>query len=404
MSKPSKPLAGFKVLEMAQIMAGPVAGQMLADLGAEVIKVEKMPGGDDTRSYAEPRINGVSAPFLMLNRGKRGLALNLKHPRGREVLFELVRKSDALIENFRKGTLEKFSAGYEDLRKINPRLIYCAISGYGRTGPYADKGGFDLIAQGFSGLMSITGEPGRPPVKPGTPVADINAGILAVNGIMAAHIHCLKTGEGQLVETSLMEAAMHQTHWHAGIYFATGQSPEPTGSAHVLTAPYQAFRTADGHINIGGANATNWQRVCHELGHPEWASDQRFKENADRMANREALVQAMESVLETNGTEYWVARFDAAGVPAGPVHQIGQAVQHPQALAREMVVQTKHPDAGEVRSIGNPVKLSASPGSSDRPAPRFGEHTRDVLEEFGFAAADIDELISAGVVHQGETA
>ena len=400
----TKPLAGFKVLEMAQIMAGPVAGQMLADLGAEVIKVEKMPGGDDTRSYAEPRINGVSAPFLMLNRGKRGLALNLKHPRGREVLFELVRQSDALIENFRKGTLEKFNAGYEDLRKINPRLIYCAISGYGRTGPYADKGGFDLIAQGFSGLMSVTGEPGRPPVKPGTPVADINAGILAVNGIMAAHIHCLKTGEGQLVETSLMEAAMHQTHWHAGIFFATGQSPEPTGSAHVLTAPYQAFRTADGHINIGGANATNWQRVCTELGHPEWATDQRFKDNADRMANREALVQAMESVLETDSTEHWVARFDAAGVPAGPVHKIGQAVQHPQALAREMVVQTKHPDAGEVRSIGNPVKLSASPGSSDRPAPRFGEHTREVLEEFGFAAADIDGLISEGVVHQGETA
>jgi len=399
----SGPLAGLRVLEMAQIMAGPVAGLMLADLGAEVIKVEKMPGGDDTRSYADPRINGVSAPFRMLNRGKRGLALNLKHPAGREVLFEMVRKSDALIENFRKGTLEKFGAGYEDLRKINPRLIYCAISGYGRTGPYADQGGFDLIAQGFSGLMSVTGEAGRPPVKPGTPVADINAGILAVNGIMAAHIHCLKTGEGQLVETSLMEAALHQTHWHAGIYFATGESPEPNGSAHVLTAPYQAFKTADGHINIGGANAANWQRICEVLGHRDWIKDDRFKENADRMNNLQALVGEMEAVLVTQTTEHWVQQFDIAGVPAGPVHKIGQAVEHPQALARQMVVQTEHPDAGEVRSIGNPVKLSACPGTSTRPAPRFGEHSRQVLSEFGFGTADIDQLIADGVVHQGES-
>ncbi len=395
------PLAGLKVLEMAQIMAGPVAGLMLADLGADVIKVEKMPGGDDTRSYAEPRVNGVSAPFLMLNRGKRGLAIDLKHPRGREVLREMVRHSDALIENFRKGTLEKFDVGYESLREINPKLIYCAISGYGRTGPFADKGGFDLIAQGFAGLMSVTGEPGRPPVKPGTPVADINAGLLAVNAILAAHIHCLKTGEGQFVETSLLESALHQTHWHAGIYFATGQSPEPTGSAHVLTAPYQAFKTADGHINIGGANPANWRRVCEVLGHPEWLTDPRFAENDGRMKNLAALVAEMEAVLSTKPTDHWLEQFDALGVPAGPVHSIGQAVSHPQTLARQMVVETKHPDAGIVRGIGNPIKMSRAASHSEVPAPRYGEHTSEVLSEFGFSDTDITGLIAENVVHQG---
>ncbi|HEX4779540.1 MAG TPA: CoA transferase, partial [Usitatibacter sp.] len=252
------PLAGMRVLELAQIMAGPTAGMMLADMGADVIKVEKLPGGDDTRGYREPRVNGASAPFLMLNRNKRGIALNLKHERGREVLKRLVRDADVLTENYRRGTLEKLGVGYDTLSKINPGLIYCAVSGYGRDGPFADKGGFDLIAQGFAGLMSITGEPGRPPVKPGNSVADINAGLLAAMGIVAAYAHKVKTGEGQVVDTSLMEAALQQTYWHAAIYFATGRSPQPLGSAHVLTAPYQAFRAKDGWINVGGANQANW--------------------------------------------------------------------------------------------------------------------------------------------------
>ena len=248
------PLAGMRVLELAQIMAGPTCGMMLADLGADVIKVEKLPGGDDARGYREPRINGVSAPFLIMNRNKRGLALDLKHPGGRDILLRLVGTADVLTENFRRGTLEKFGLGYDVLCEANPGLIYCAVSGYGRDGPLGDKGGFDLIAQGFAGLMSITGEPGGPPVKTGNPVADINAGILAFGGILAAYVHKLKTGRGQMVDTSLMEAALQQTYWQAAIYFATGGSPGPTGSAHVLTAPYQAFRARDGWINIGGAN------------------------------------------------------------------------------------------------------------------------------------------------------
>ena len=232
--KHTGPLAGMKVLEMAQIMAGPTCGMMLADMGADVVKVEKLPGGDDSRSYREPLVNGVSAPFMILNRNKRGIALNLKAPQGREILTSMVKQSDVLIENYRKGTLEKLGVGYEVLSRANPGLIYCAISGYGRSGPYADKGGFDLIAQGFAGLMSVTGEPGGPPVKTGNSVADMNAGILAVAGITAAYVHKLKTGQGQIVETSLMEAALQQTYWHAATYFATGESPGPTDRKSVV--------------------------------------------------------------------------------------------------------------------------------------------------------------------------
>ncbi|HXF46199.1 MAG TPA: CoA transferase [Burkholderiaceae bacterium] len=388
----------MRVLELAQIMAGPTAGMMLADMGADVVKVEKLPGGDDARDYREPRINGVSAPFLILNRNKRGIAVNLKHPQGREVLLRLVRTADVLIENYRRGTLEKLGLGYDVLSQVNPGLIYCAVSGYGRTGPYADKGGFDLIAQGFAGLMSITGEPGGPPAKTGNSVADINAGILAVVGICAAYAHKLKTGRGQVVDTSLMEAALQQTYWHAAIYFATGQSPGPTGSAHVLTAPYQAFKAKDGWLNIGGANQANWERICEVLGHPEWRDDARFRTNSDRMRNLDALVQAMNEVLVTRTRAEWIAVFDAAGVPVGPVHSIGEALSHPQTLARGMVVELEHPQAGHTQTLGCPVHFSETPTSIDRPAPRLGEHTREVLREAGYSAAEIEALASAGAI------
>ncbi len=392
------PLAGMRVLELAQIMAGPTAGMMLADMGADVIKVEKLPGGDDARGYQEPRVNGVSAPFLMLNRNKRGIAVNLKHPRGREVLLRLVRHTDVLTENYRLGTLEKLGLGYDVLAQVNPGLIYCAVSGYGRTGPYADKGGFDLIAQGFAGLMSITGEPGGAPMKTGNSVADINAGILAVAGICAAYAHKLKTGRGQVVDTSLMEAALQQTYWHAAIFFATGQSPGPTGSAHVLTAPYQAFRAKDGWINIGGANQANWERIAEVLGHPEWRDDPRFRTNSDRMRNLDALAAAMNEVLATRTRAQWLAAFDAAGVPAGPVHSIGEALAHPQTLARGMVVDLVHPQAGPTKAIGCPVHFSETPTAIDRPAPLLGEHTREVLREYGYSDAEIDALAAEDAI------
>jgi crotonobetainyl-CoA:carnitine CoA-transferase CaiB-like acyl-CoA transferase len=388
----------MRVLELAQIMAGPTCGMLLADMGADVIKVEKLPGGDDARGYREPRVNGVSAPFMMLNRNKRGMALNLKHAAGRGVLLRMVRDADVLTENYRRGTLEKLGLGYDVLAAANPGLIYCAVSGYGRTGPDADKGGFDLIAQGFAGLMSITGEAGRPPVKTGNPVADINAGILAAVGILAAYAHKLRTGQGQVVDTSLMEAALQQTYWHAAIYFATGDSPGPIGSAHLLTAPYQAFRARDGWINIGGANQANWERIADVLGHPEWRDDPRFATNSARMANVGALTEAMNSVLATRSKAEWVEAFDAAGVPAGPVHSIGEALEHPQTRARDMVVELTHPQAGRTRALGCPIHFSATPARVTRPAPMLGEHTRELLREYGYDDAAIDALVAEGVV------
>ena len=392
------PLRGMRVLELAQIMAGPTCGMMLADMGADVVKVEQLPGGDDARGYREPRVNGVSAPFLMLNRNKRGIAVNLKRPAGREVLLRMVRDADVLTENYRRGTLEKLGLGYDVLAAANPGLVYCAVSGYGRNGPFGDKGGFDLIAQGFAGLMSVTGEPGGPPIKDGNSVADINAGLLAALGIAAAYAHKLRTGEGQVVDTSLMEAALQQTYWHAAIYFATGVSPGPTGSAHLLTAPYQAYRASDGWINIGGANQANWERIADVLGHPEWRDDARFATNSARLANLPALTDAMNAVLTTRTKAEWIEAFDAAGVPVGPVHSIGEALEHPQTRARDMVVELDHPDAGRTRALGCPVHFSKTPARIDRPAPRLGEHTREVLREHGYDDAAIDTLVADGVV------
>jgi crotonobetainyl-CoA:carnitine CoA-transferase CaiB-like acyl-CoA transferase len=392
------PLAGLRVLELAQIMAGPTTGLMLADMGADVIKVEKLPGGDDSRGYREPRINGVSAPFLMMNRNKRGIALNLKHPQGKEILLRMVRDADVLTENYRTGTMEKLGLGYDVLSAANPGLIYCSITGFGRDGPWADKGGFDLIAQGFGGLMSITGEPGGAPAKTGNPVSDISAGNLAVIGILAAYVHRLKTGRGQVVDTSLMEAALQQTYWHAAIFFPTGNSPGPTGSAHVLSAPYQAFHARDGWITLGGANQANWERIAEVIGHPEWRGDPRFRTNTDRMANLEELVRLMNTVLFTRTRAEWVGLFDAAGVPVGPVHSIGEAMTHPQTLARGMVVETQHPAAGATKAIGCPVHFSETPTAVTRPAPVLGEHTREVLRGVGYSDAEIDGFVAAGAV------
>jgi crotonobetainyl-CoA:carnitine CoA-transferase CaiB-like acyl-CoA transferase len=389
-------LSGVKVLELAHIMSGPTAGMLLADLGADVIKVEKVPDGDDTRRFTPPEINGESSAFMMMNRNKRGIGLDLRQPAAREALRRMVNRCDVVIENFRVGTMERLGLGYDELRKTNPALIYCAISGYGRTGPDAAKGGFDLVAQGLSALMRITGEPGGPPTKVGSPVTDINAGILAALGIVAAYVHRLHTGEGQLVDTSLLEAGVMQTFWQSAIFLGSGREIGPLGSAHPLTAPYQAFQTRDGWITVGASNQANYARLTQVLDAPELLDDSRFRDNAARMANLPALVELLTEHFRRKPSDDWLSLLAAAGVPAGPVLTVAEMLEHPQVRARGMVVETRHPKAGATRAIGCPLKLSTTPPSVRRPAPLYGEHTREVLLEFGLAAVEVQALLDAG--------
>lgn len=397
----SGPLSGMRVIELAHIMAGPVCGLMLADMGAEVIKVEKL-DGDDTRRTIPPAIDGESAAYMMMNRGKRGISLDLKHPDGVAVLRRLLGGADALIENYRAGTMERLGIGYETLRAEFPALVYCSLSGFGRTGPYADRAGFDLVAQGMSGLMSVTGEgPGRPPMKCGPPVTDITAGILAAMGVVAAYTNRLKTGRGQAVDTSLFEAGITHTYWQSAIAMATGVAPGPMGSAHPLNAPYEAFETADGWITLGAANQTNWLRLLAVLDAETLSDDPRFALNRDRMAHRHDLAAALAPIFRAHSSAEWLARLDAGGVPAGPVLDVNAMHRDPQTLAREMVVEVDHPRVGRMKTLGLPVKFSDTPGRVHGPAPLLGEHSRAILSEAGYTDPEIDGLIDRGVV--GET-
>ena len=394
------PLAGLRVLELAHIMAGPVCGLMLADLGADVIKVEKVPGGDDTRRQVPPSVGEESAAFMIVNRNKRGLAIDLKRPEGVAVLKRLAATADVLVENYRHDTMAKLGLGWEELSAINPRLIYCALSGFGRTGPYAERGGFDLIAQGMSGLMSITGEagPDKPPTKCGPPVTDITAGLLATIGILAAHARRAETGRGQAVDTSLFEAGIIHTYWQSAITFATGVPPGPLGSAHPLNAPYQAVPTADGWINIGAANQRNWLRLLEVIEAPDLAADARFRDNPGRMANLPALADALGRIFRERPSSEWLGRLEAAGVPAGPVLDIAAMHADPQALAREMIVEVDHARLGPVKTLGLPIKLSETPGGVRSGAPVLGQHSRAILADHGYSDAEIDALVRDGVV------
>lgn len=391
-------LQGVRVLELAQIMAGPICGMMLADLGAEVTKVEKITGGDDTRAFTGGSKEALAAPFVMLNRNKRGLALDLKRAEGRALLLRLVRQADVVIENYRIGVMEKLGLSYTALSEVNPRLIYCSITGFGPSGPWAQRGGFDLMAQGFSGIMSVTGEAGGSPVKSGNSVADINAGILAANGIMAALLKRERTGRGQHVETSLLDAALQQMYWFAAMYFQTGKALGASGSGHPLTAPYQAFETADGWITLGGANQSNWERIAEVLGHPEWCSDPRFLTGALRKDHERELEALITEVLRRCPAHEWIERFEAAKVPAGPVYDIARALEHPQTRASERVVEFTHPRAGVGRALAFPVRFSDISTDVTRPAPLLGEHSRVVLRDYGIADDEINELVMQGVI------
>lgn len=391
------PLAGLKVIDLTHVMAGPTCTLMLADMGANVIKVES-PAGDDTRR-ALPMIGDQAAAFMMMNRNKRGMVLNLKTAGGRGVLARLLEDADVIVENYRPGSMARLGFDYEALRRDNPGLIYCALSGFGRTGPYGHRGGFDLVAQAMSGIMSITGEgPGRPPVKCGPPLTDITCGILAAMGILAAYTHRLKTGKGQMVETSLLEAGIVQTYWQSAIALATGVAPGPMGSAHPLNAPYQAFATADGWIVIGGSNQKNWLNTLKALEAETLADDPRFAENADRMAHLAALEAALGPYFKARTSADLLARLETVGVPAGPVYDVLQMHADPQVRAREMVVAVEHSTLGPVETLGLPVKLADTPGQVAAGAPRFGEHTRAILGEHGYAEAEIEALLAEGAI------
>ena len=396
----SGPLSGVRVVELAHIMAGPVCGLMLADMGADVLKVERLPSGDATRGFLPPDINGESAAFMMLNRGKRGVAVDLRAQAGVDVVHRLVSEADVLLENFRVGTMDRIGLGWEVLSESNPRLVYCQITGFGRTGPLSGQGGFDLIAQGYSGLMSITGEgPGREPVKIGTPVTDITAGILAAFGVTAALLERGRTGRGQLVDTSLFEAGIVQTYWQSAIALASGVSPGPMGSAHPLAAPYQALSTSDGWINVGASNESTWLRFTEALGRPELREDLRFKTNESRMGHLQELVDTLAPSFAKLTTDEWLERLQVAGVPVGPVASIGEMLEHPQSAARDMVIEVDHVRLGSVRSLGMPIKMSALEKSESKTgAPVLGQHTGEVLSECGYSQEEIAELVKDDVV------
>ncbi len=391
-------LGGLKVVELSHVMAAPTCGLMLADMGADVVKVERAPDGDDTRRMA-PLIDGRSAPFAMVNRNKRSLAVNMRDAQGRAALRRMLRFADVFIENYRTGAMEHYGLGYEQIRHDCPGLIYLSLSGFGHTGPYAARGGFDLVAQGMSGLMSITGEgPDGPPVKVGAPVTDIGAGIIAAMAVLAAVIQRGRTGRGQKLDTSLFEAGITMTYWQSAIYLASGEIPRAMGSAHPLVAPYQAFRCADGWLNLGGANQANWEKVVALLAAPELLDDPRFADANSRLENLAPLVEILNGHFETRTVAEWLALLEQAGVPAGPVYDVAQMAADPQTAARRMIREVADPEGPTQRVLGHPVKYSDAETEIAHPAPRLGQHSRQVLAEYGFASGEIEALVAGGSI------
>lgn len=387
------PLEKIKVLDLTQVMAGPFCCQLLADMGADVTKVEPPGTGDQARRSMGFTMKGEdTAAFLAVNRNKKSVTLNLKDGEAREIFYRLVREADVLVENFRPGVTKKLGIDYETLKEINPRLIYASISGFGQTGPYAARAGYDLIAQGMSGVMSVTGEPGRPPVKCGVPIGDLSAGLFCAFGVLTAYIARQSTGRGQYIDTSLFEGALALSIWETAELWATGRIPQPFGSAHRLTAPYQALRTRDGYINVGANNQRLWKRLCTAIGREELMEDERFATNERRMANREELARELESTLRERTTGEWMEVLLEVGFPAGPIYNYGQVFEDEHTLAREMMVEMEHPVEGTVRGLGIPVKLSETPGAVRRAAPLLGEHTRETLRRLGYSEEKIAEL------------
>ena len=373
-------LDGLRVIDLTAHLSGPYCSMLLADHGADVIKVERPEDGDDARRMP-PFVKGQSSPFMLWNRNKRSIALDLKEEKDRDICRELARGADVFIENFKPGTAERLGLGYTALAALNPRLVYCSISGFGHTGPYRERPGFDLMVQAMSGIMSVNGPEDGPPHRLPLAICDIGAGMFAAIGILAALQARARTGRGQHVDTSLHEAGVAFGLYEAAHVFATGEKPPRLGQAHRGGAPYQVFRTADGWVTIGPNTQPLWRKFCAAIGRPALAQDARFKDNPSRVANRPALAALLQEVLARQGTAHWVDLLNAAGIPVGPVQTYDEVFADPQVTAREMVAEIEHPLAGRMRTLGIPVKLSATPGALRRPAPLLGEHTREVLEE-----------------------
>jgi len=391
MTTAPRALEGLRVLDQTQVMAGPFCAMLLADMGADVIKIEP-PGGETTRAMDLEAAPGVSAPFLAVNRNKRGLVLDLKRAEGVAVLNKLVTTADVLIENYRPGVAARLGVDYPALSALNPRLIYCSISGYGQTGPYAARGGYDLIAQGMSGIMSATGSDGGAPVKVGVPITDLGAGLFALVGILCAVRARRVTGRGQRVDTSLFEAGLALSAWEATEYWFTGQVPRGLGTAHRLNAPYQAFRAADGYFTVGAANDNLFPRFCKILGLDHLVGDARFADVGRRLRNRAELETLIEAVTVHQPRAHWLAQCEAAGVPAGPINSVPEALADPHVRARGMVQALTHPQAGRVSALGNPVKMSLTPPVMAAAAPTLGQDTDAILRELGYAEREIAAL------------
>jgi crotonobetainyl-CoA:carnitine CoA-transferase CaiB-like acyl-CoA transferase len=390
-------LDGVKVLDLSRVLAGPFCGMLLGDMGADVLKIEEPEGGDESRTWP-PFVAGEASGYLSMNRNKRNVTLNLKTPEAQDILKKLVARADVLIENFRTGTMESFGLGYDVLQPINPRLIYCAVSVFGRSGPYKDKAGYEALMQAFSGVMSITGEPDGPPLRCGVSFLDLGTGIMAAHGVMNALFHRERTGQGQKLEVSLFETALSLMSYHAVGYLLEGQVPQRQGSGHPMIVPYQVFQTQDGEIFIVGSNQRLWIRLCQMLGREDLLQDPRFASNKERVKHRHVLVPILQGETQKFPTTVLNELLDKAGVPCAPVNTLDNVLTDPQTQAREMIVDIPHPLIPDLRLLGLPIKLSKTPGDVRLPPPLKGQHTEEVLIGMGYSIADINAFHARQVV------
>lgn len=383
-TNPSRPLPlqGIRVLDVSQVMAGPFACMLLADLGADVIKVEPPGSGDQTRGAMGFKMKGPdSMGFLNMNRNKRSLALDLKSDEGREFFYELARTADVIVENYRPGVVQRLKIDYETIQKINPKIVYVSISGFGQSGPWASRPGFDLMAQAMSGVMSVTGYPGEKPVKAGVPVADIGCALFATYGLLAAYIGAQKTGQGQHIDASLFDSVMAFSIWDMSEYWGTGKPPTPLGTSNKMSAPYQAVKARDGYFVMGATNQKLWAKLCALIARPDLQENPNFATVALRLRNREALIEAIEAEFAKRDSAEWVDCMLAAGIPAGPILTYPEAFEGEHGTHRQMCMEIDHPIEGKVKNIGFPVKLLGTPQRVRRHPPLLGEHTEEIMDE-----------------------